>query len=77
MATPTPFSESRTYFTEADRALATFLDESTPELAIAVAPNSIGGGVGSRLMEELTKEADAREIPQIVLSVRDNVTKDP
>ena len=23
-------------------------------------------------MEELTKEADAREIPQIVLSVRDN-----
>jgi len=59
-------------FTAADSSLATFVDVSTPELAVAVVPSLIGGGVGSRLLEELTTEADAREIPQIVLSVRDN-----
>lgn len=59
-------------FTQAESALARFVEASTPELAIAVLPNSIGVGIGSRLMEELTKEADLRLIPQIVLSVRDN-----
>jgi ribosomal protein S18 acetylase RimI-like enzyme len=46
-----------------------FVDENTPELAIAVVPNARGLGAGSALLEALLERARAGGYPAISLSV--------
>ncbi len=46
-----------------------FIDDSTPELAIAVLPDYIGQGIGTQLMEHLL-EAAKEVYSAVVLSVR-------
>jgi ribosomal protein S18 acetylase RimI-like enzyme len=46
-----------------------FVDEKTPELAIAVVPNARGKGVGSALLDALLARAKAAGYPAISLSV--------
>jgi ribosomal protein S18 acetylase RimI-like enzyme len=46
-----------------------FVDERTPELAIAVVPNARGKGVGSRLLDALLGRARDAGYPSISLSV--------
>ncbi len=46
-----------------------FVDVDTPELVVAVAPDHVGRGVGSRLMATLFEHADD-VFPAAVLSVR-------
>jgi ribosomal protein S18 acetylase RimI-like enzyme len=53
----------------ADKTSASYYDDETPELAIAVLPAWIGRGVGSTLMEQLVQAARGR-YPAIVLTVR-------
>jgi ribosomal protein S18 acetylase RimI-like enzyme len=48
-----------------------YLDESTPELAIAVLPGLVGGGIGTRLLERLLALARAR-YAVVSLSVRES-----
>jgi ribosomal protein S18 acetylase RimI-like enzyme len=53
----------------ADKTSASYYDDETPELAIAVMPAWIGQGVGSALMDQLVQAATGR-YPAIVLTVR-------
>jgi ribosomal protein S18 acetylase RimI-like enzyme len=46
-----------------------FIDESTPELAVAVVPNARGKGVGSALLTSLLAEARAGGYATLSLSV--------
>lgn len=57
--------------TLAERAIAEFVDEYTPELGLAVLPGGRGQGVGSRLLERAIACAQGR-YRAIVLSVRDD-----
>ncbi|HEY7344299.1 MAG TPA: GNAT family N-acetyltransferase [Gaiella sp.] len=52
-----------------DRPGYGFVDERTPELAIAVVPNARGKGVGTALLEALLRDARASGHPTISLSV--------
>jgi len=55
--------------TAATRATPAYVDDETPELAIAVAPGRAGGGIGGALLGELLAHAQGR-YPAIVLTVR-------
>jgi len=46
-----------------------FVDEKTPELAIAVVPNARGRGVGSAMLDALLDRARASGYPAVSLSV--------
>lgn len=46
-----------------------FVDERTPELAIAVVPNARGKGVGTLLLDALLERARAEGYPSVSLSV--------
>jgi ribosomal protein S18 acetylase RimI-like enzyme len=46
-----------------------FVDERTPELAIAVVPNARGKGVGSKLLESLMQRAREEGFDAVSLSV--------
>ena len=52
-----------------DKTSVTYHDDETPELAIAVAPDWVGHGVGTALMASLIESAQQR-YPALVLSVR-------
>ena len=52
-----------------DRPGFGFVDEQTPELAIAVVPNARGKGVGTALLEALLRAARSAGYPAISLSV--------
>jgi ribosomal protein S18 acetylase RimI-like enzyme len=52
-----------------DRPGYGFVDERTPELAIAVVPNARGKGVGSKLLDALLSRAREAGYPTISLSV--------
>jgi ribosomal protein S18 acetylase RimI-like enzyme len=59
-------------FTEAEPGYG-FVDESTPELSIAVVAHARGRGLGSSLLRALIVESRLRAVPAISLSVeRDN-----
>ncbi|MGO8994197.1 MAG: GNAT family N-acetyltransferase [Polyangiaceae bacterium] len=45
------------------------MDDETPELAIAVMPDAVGNGHGTRMLERLLQEARGR-YPGVSLSVR-------
>ena len=50
-----------------------FVSEDVPELALAVFAAQRGRGIGTALLEDLIREATARELPGLSLSVaRDN-----
>jgi len=46
-----------------------FVDEQTPELAIAVVPNARGRGIGTALLDALLERARADGYPTVSLSV--------
>jgi ribosomal protein S18 acetylase RimI-like enzyme len=56
--------------TAADGHRPEYVDERTPELAVAVLPGNRGEGLGTRLLEALVRQATGR-FPAIVLTVRD------
>jgi len=53
-----------------ERRDPTYVDEETPELAIAVEPDTIGSGVGGRLLVALLDATDSSGVPQVVLTTR-------
>jgi GNAT superfamily N-acetyltransferase len=58
-------------FTEAEHGEG-FVDEATPELAIAVADGHRGHGIGSALLEAIHERARAEGIERLSLSVDDD-----
>lgn len=57
-------------FTADEVGLVTYVAPDVPELAIAVVPGRIGGGVGGTMMARLLADADAAGVPAVVLSAR-------
>ncbi len=57
-------------FIGGETGLVTFVAPDVPELAIAVVPGRIGGGVGSSMLTRLLADADAAGVPAVVLSAR-------
>ena len=57
-------------FIGGETALVTFVAPDVPELAIAVVPGRVGGGVGSSMLARLLADADAIGVPAVVLSAR-------
>lgn len=55
--------------TPADRSSAGYIDEVTPEIAIAVEPNERGAGVGTRMLIALLDSASS-EFDRVTLNVR-------
>ena len=53
----------------ADEKTTSYVDDVTPELAIAVLPEYLGCGVGTQLLKHLLEAAKQR-YPRVVLSVR-------
>ena len=53
----------------ANEKTTSYVDDITPELAIAVLPEYLGGGVGTLLLQHLLEAAKQR-YPRVVLSVR-------
>lgn len=53
-----------------ERADPTFVDDETPELAIAVEPDTIGTGVGTALLATTLAIADGQGTPTVVLTTR-------
>jgi ribosomal protein S18 acetylase RimI-like enzyme len=51
------------------RSTPVFVDDETPELAIAVVPGRVGHGIGNAVLGELLALADGR-YPAVVLTVR-------
>jgi ribosomal protein S18 acetylase RimI-like enzyme len=56
----------------AESPLYRVVERGTPELAIAVLPDQIGRGIGTRLLQQLLAAARAKHQKMIVLSVRAN-----
>lgn len=52
-----------------EKKMSRLIPDGTPELAIAVLPDSVGQGIGTQLMEYLLKEA-SQVYPAVMLSVR-------
>jgi ribosomal protein S18 acetylase RimI-like enzyme len=52
-----------------DEQSTSYVDDDTPELAIAVLPEYLGSGVGTLLLQRLL-EAAKQHYPRVVLSVR-------
>lgn len=57
-------------FIGGETGLVTFVAPDVPELAIAVVPGRVGGGVGSSMLARLLADADAVGVPAVVLSAR-------
>jgi GNAT superfamily N-acetyltransferase len=56
------------FFTVGDAGYG-FVDETTPEVSVGVVPEARGRGAGERLLRALIKEAVARDLPALSLSV--------
>lgn len=54
---------------EADRSNPVFVDDATPELAVAVEPGREGGGIGTAMIGRLVGDSRGR-FPALVLSSR-------
>jgi ribosomal protein S18 acetylase RimI-like enzyme len=52
-----------------DKSSASYYDDETPELSIAVLPEVIGKGMGTALMQQLLEAAELQH-PAVVLTVR-------
>ena len=53
-----------------EQADVSFVDDATPELVIAVEPDLTGTGIGTQLLDEMLRTADANGVAQIVLTAR-------
>lgn len=57
-------------FTPDETHLVSYVAADVPELAIAIDPQRVGQGIGSRLVGDLLQQADQSGVPAIVLTAR-------